>query len=288
MSEVSCQEGTWIEPSSKRSYHYRWWRGLSAQKLVVILHGFGEHSGRYHSFACALAEEGMNVAAPDWWAHGLSGGKRGDLGEVVEDVRRIWRMIDEVFLPKSGQGLYVLFGHSFGGLGAILLALNHPLKLQRLIVQSPLLEVGFPLPQWKAAMAALLFRCWPTVSLSMQLDASALSHDPRVVEAYRTDPLVHGFMSARTYRAILQARNDVLKRTAPLAVPTLLLCGLADRIISVEVAQRWFDQLACKKRRVIFPDAAHELHHEPIRTDVIRLVREWVTMDEVPSEGARC
>ena len=275
-SEITYRESPWVDPSSKRSLYYRLWRPSTVRALLVIVHGFGEHGGRYAPFAHILAREGICVAVPDLWGHGRSGGAHGDVEEVYRYVSDGSRMTEEVFLPESGQQRYALFGHSFGGLIAILWALRNPAHLERLIVQSPLLEGGFPLPRWKTTLARWLAACWPTAKFSMDLDLSALSHDPTVLMAYRSDPLVHNTMTARTYRSMLRARDEALKQTSALQAPTLLLCGSADRIISVETAQRWFDQLRCEKSYVCFPDSYHELHHEPVKEEVQRHVLAWI------------
>ncbi len=272
---VSCVEGQWTEPSSGRAWYYWVMQPPHPRALVVIVHGYGEHSGRYRAFARRLAEQGLCVAATDLWGHGRSGGRRGDIENVAGCVKQINLLTAQVFSPQSGHSRYVLFGHSFGALVAITAALKEPAHLRRLVIQSPLLEVAFPIPRWKTAAATVLARCWPTFSVSMGLDATMLSHDPAVVQAYRTDPLVHSAMSVRSYDSLLRAQDDVFVRAGALHIPVLLLCGSADRVVSVEAAQRWFGLLRCEKRCVVFPDAYHELHHETVRDDVLRLIGDW-------------
>lgn len=279
MTGIRCLEGSWVDPSSHRRVGYRCWQPPSARALLVILHGFGEHGGRYHAVATALAAQGLWVAAPDLWGHGRSGGQRGDIEQVVQYVQQVRRMTDELFLPESGLAQYALFGHSFGGLLAIRWALDSPPGLRRLVLQSPLLKVGFPLPRWETLAASVLARGWPTFPFSLHLDVEALSRDPAIVQAYRADPLVHHAMSARTYRSMLRVRDDVVERAASLRTPTLLLCGAADRVVSVEAAQRWFERLRCEKRSVVFPGCYHELHHEPVRDEVLQLVHDWTLAD---------
>ena len=276
MSEVAASEGSWTEPSSGRVLSYHLWKPTIPRALLILVHGFGEHSGRYHGFAEALAEQGICVAAPDHWGHGRSGGRRGDIIDVTQGVNDTLKLTAGVFLPASSQTQYALFGHSFGGLVAIRWAMDQPPNLRSIVVQSPLLEVGFPIPASKRMTAALLAWCWPTCTLSMNLDIRALSHDPSVADAYRMDPLVHNAMSARSYRSILRTRDLAFAHAGALRVPVLLLCGAEDRIISVAEARRWFDQLTCEKRLVMFPHCYHELHHEPVRDEVLQLVREWV------------
>jgi alpha-beta hydrolase superfamily lysophospholipase len=111
----------------------------------------------------------------------------------------------------------------------------------------------------------------------MDLEVDALSHDRAIVHAYRTDPLNHNRMSARAYEGILQAERQALQRADEIGVPTLLLYGEGDRIVSTKVAQQWFEALQCPKHMVGFPASYHELHHEAVRGDVLRLVREWIT-----------
>ena len=271
---LSYYEGDWPSSSSQR-LSYRFWQPPEARALVVIIHGFGEHSGRYQPVAEALAERGIAVAAPDLWGHGRSSGARGDIKDVGRCARDVALMSAQVFRPLAGHDWYVLFGHSFGGLVAIRLALDSPDGLRRLIIQSPLLKAGFPIPAWKITTAKLLAKIWPTASFSTALPVEALSRDPDVLEAYQADPLVHHVMSARAYQAVRQASDDVMARAAGLSIPTLLLYGTEDRIVSIELALRWFERLRCDKRRVEFPGAYHELHHEPVRAEVLRLIQEW-------------
>lgn len=276
MTGLGYREGVWVEPASGRRYHYRWWQPPAVQALLVIVHGLGEHGGRYQALALPLAERGIMVAAPDLWGHGRSGGARGDLGEVADCVRHFQEMTARVLLPASGRTAYSLFGHSFGGLAALRWALDAPEGLHRLVLQSPLLEVGFPIPRWKRTSAAVLAGWWPAFPFSTRLEPEALSRDQAVVEAYRNDPLVHTSLSARTYRSMTRTRDDLMARAGMLRIPVLMLSGGADRIVSVDAAQRWLALVNCEKRSVRFPDCYHELHHEPVRDEVIRLTGEWI------------
>jgi len=158
---------------------------------------------------------------------------------------------------------------------AILWAMRKSPGLTAAVIQSPLLEAGFPVPVMKVVMARLMAVCWPTRPFRLNLDVAALSHDPEVVAAYRADPLVHGLMTARVYQSIVRAKNDAIAHAPTICAPTLLLCGAEDRITSLAHASRWFERLTCEKRRIIFPGCAHELHHETVRDDVLRLATEW-------------
>jgi alpha-beta hydrolase superfamily lysophospholipase len=272
MSVVSETEGTWVEQGTGRAFGYRAWQPDIPRERLVIVHGFGEHGGRYGAFAAGLARQGIWVVAPDLWGHGRSGGPRGDVRSVGECVSSFEAMARELF----GSARYTVFGHSFGALVAVHWALGQPEALCSLIAQSPLIEVGFRIPSWKSAAVAVLGTCWPAFGLSMGLDVDALSHDPSVASAYRADPLVHDRMSAGAYHALRSAAREAIRRAPELRTPCLFLCGTEDRIVSVEAASRWFDLVAARKSRVIFPGCYHELHHEAVRDEVLRLVSGWV------------
>ena len=284
MSAVAYHEGEWN--ASRQRLHYRFWMPQAPNALLVVIHGFGEHGGRYVPFAEALAGQDIAVGIPDLLGHGLSSGTRGDVRDLRDCVAQLESLTADVFVAQSRQTAYALFGHSFGGLVAIRWALGEPKGLTRVVIQSPLLEVGFPLPRMKAVGATVLSAVWPSFTIAMDLDVAALSHDQAVVQAYRTDPLVHNCMTAGTYREIVTVRDQVMAQADRLRIPTLLLCGAADRIISVPTAQRWYEQLRCVKRCCIFPGAYHELHHEPIQHQVIRLMTGWVRGDGANSTTA--
>ena len=279
MEPVSCASGEWTHPASGHTLTYRLWRPAAPRMLLVLVHGFAEHGGRYAAFAESLAARGICVAVPDLWAHGRSGGERGDLGDPAHTVRDLQALTAAVFLPQTGFSRYSVYGHSFGGLIAVLWGMANDAALGRLVVQSPLFEVAFELPWWKTVPAWVLAACWPKLRFEIDLDAGALSHNPAVAEAYRNDPLVHHAMSAGTYRALLQRRDEAMAGASRILAPILLLLAQEDRVVSVDAARRWFEQVAAEKRLVEFPGCYHELHHEQVREDILRLAADWVLAD---------
>lgn len=272
-----CREGAWRHAASGDRLAYRLWRPDAPRTLLVVLHGYGEHGGRYDPLARFLTEQGICVAVPDLLGHGRSSGLRGDIVSVARCIDRVAQMTQEIFLPAAGRSDFAVLGHSFGGLAALSWALRAPASMTRVVAQSPLIEVGFPIPGWKRAAARALARILPTFSLETDLDASWVSRDQAVVEAYRSDPLVHHRMSARSYCSVVDTRDELVRRAADFRRPLLLMYGTADRVVSTGHARRWFDRLICEKRCEAFPDAYHELHHEPGREQALRLIADWVT-----------
>ncbi len=277
MTCAPSAEGFWVDPASERRLFYRLWQPSMVRAALIIVHGFGEHGGRYDALASALAESDILVAGPDLVGHGRSEGPRGAIGDVASCAATLQAFTEDIVLSVAGRQEYAIFGHSFGGLLAIHWLLHATPALSRAVIQAPLLEAGFPIPGWKRVAASVLSVVRPSYSLSMNLDVGALSHDPTVGAAYQADPLVHNHMSAGTYQELLKARDPALTLAPTIRTPVLFLYGTADRIVSVKAAQRWYDRLTTQKRHVAFLDAYHELHHEPKHSrQVLELVRDWV------------
>ena len=273
---VSYEEASWTPAGGRGTTFYRLWRPAKSAALLVLVHGFGEHGGRYRPLAEALAAHHLAVAVPDLLGHGRSDGRPGDLRGLEECLAPVAALTRQVLLPLIGVPRCAVMGHSFGGLLAGFWALRQPDLFTRLVLQSPLLEVGFPIPGWKRTAARVCLALWPAAQFSMDLDLDNLCHDGEVIHAYRQDPLVHHLMSARAYAATLRARAEVVRRAEEFRVPVLLLCGDEDRIISVATAVAWFERLPVDKRLRRFPGMYHELHHEPVREQVIHQIADWI------------
>ncbi len=271
--EPRAEEGTWPASDGTRLW-YRIWRGARPRRSMLLLHGFGEHGGRYNSFARRLTEHGVDVTALDLRGHGRSGGRRGDIMRFSQYVDDIDFLLHHHLAAPPGQGRPVLFGHSFGGLLALHVALRFSAAFSRLVVQSPLLEVGFPIPRWKSRVVRGL-RWWPTLTLPLGLDPRGLSHDAAVVEAYRKDPWVHDRISVRAYHAMHRAMTDAMAHAEQLALPTLILFGSDDPIISAAACRSFSQRLQCPHQILEYQGCAHELHHEPIREDAAAAIASW-------------
>jgi len=276
MEAVQAHEAVFQHSPSGRALFYRLWQSEKPKGLVVIVHGFGEHGGRYEPLAHALAEAGLTVACPDLWGHGRTAGRRGDIDRFDRYLDDLEILTSQVFIAQTGQPRFGVFGHSFGGLVAIHWALRQPSSLRCLILQSPLLGVGFPLPQWKERLAGALRRVWPRLSLPIGLDPAWLSHDPAIAQRYQQDPLVHNRISLRCYQTLQVMMPQALERARGIITPTLVLYGSDDRVVSVKACQECFEKLACEKRLVGFPGCYHELHHESVMPSVVEEVLQWV------------
>jgi len=208
----------------------------AARGSIVLLHGLGEHSGRYRHVAEFLNQCGLSVRTYDHRGHGRSGGSRGDVANGDPLLQDAQIVVDD-FAARFDQPPFLL-GHSMGGLFACRFALARVSPLRGLILSSPALSVR--LSGIEGAMLRLLERLAPWLGVPNGLDASKLSHRREVVAAYQADPLVHRKISARLLRSMLRAIDFCQSHAGELAVPTLMLVAGDDRLVDADGSRRFF------------------------------------------------
>jgi alpha-beta hydrolase superfamily lysophospholipase len=230
--------------------------------VVLLVHGYAEHLGRYRDFVEHLAGRGLAIAALDHRGHGRSGGLRGhclDFSELVADVHALADLTTEWW---SGAPR-VLFGHSMGGLIGFLYLLRHPDTVRAAAFTAPAFRVPDAGPRSLQRIAMLLGRLAPRIRFTSKIDASALARDPAVGAAYVADPLVHRAATAGFFRA-MRAAQAVARVEAPrLKIPLLILQGDADRVVEPAGAADIAARLTVQHQLLMLPGYFHELLNEP-------------------------
>jgi alpha-beta hydrolase superfamily lysophospholipase len=180
-------------------------------------------------------------------------------------------------LPDQPMELpHILLGHSMGGVLALDFALAHPKDLHALVLSAPALQTTMP-PWWKLALANVANAATPSAGFPNGLDLSGLSRDPDVRRLYDEDPLVHGKISPRLYFAFNEARQRAMREARQLQVPTLLLQGMADRVVDPKGALEF---AAASAHGIVrfetLADRYHEIFNDVGREDVISLLVAWL------------
>jgi alpha-beta hydrolase superfamily lysophospholipase len=257
----------------------RLWTAASPRGVVAIVHGLGEHVGRYEAFASDLVEAGHTAAAFDWPGHGRSPGRRGDAHWTGVRDRAIPALLRALGLAAP-PGLPVrLFGHSMGGTMALDYALAHPSTIDAVIATAPALRAAPP-AWWKLAGGHVMRVLAPGVGIPHGLPVHGLSRDPEVVTLYTSDPLVHGVISGRLYFGLAEAQARVLATAATLAVPALVLVGTADPVVDWTGARDVVAAApAARARLVPIEGAYHEILNDLCRDAVVRSIVEWLAWD---------
>ena len=251
-----------------------------ARGVVLIVHGLGEHAGRYDHVANSLSNWGFEVSAYDQRGHGESAGVPGtlpssnalldDLAEVLDDVRQ-----QHPKLPL------ILFGHSLGGLVASRFVALGMGQVDALVLSSPAFDAGL------GALQKLLLKVLPAIAPNLRvgngLDANYISHDPQVVKDYLSDRLVHHKISPRLGQFIATAGPATIAAAANWRTPTLLMYAGADQLVNPEGSRR-FAKLATESATVkpgtvtakCFDGYYHELFNELEPAPVFEMLKTWL------------
>ena len=197
---------------------------------VLVVHGLGEHAGRYQALAQRLNRWGFAVRGYDQYGHGQSGGPRGGLTSDLRLLDDLADVIDATRQRMPQGAPLVLLGHSMGGLVAAQFVALSLRPVDALVLSSPALDAG--LGRVQKLLLATLARMLPDLRVGNGLDARYLSHDPAVVADYLADPLCHDRISGRLARFIADGGAAIVARAAHWRVPTLLLWAGDDRLVN--------------------------------------------------------
>ena len=254
----------------------------AARADVVIVHGFGEHSGRYGALSDHLLATGYSVTVYDQRGHGRSEGLGGHIDCFTDYEDDLDRVIGLTYGGGGGRPLFVI-GHSMGGLVALrYLAGGRPSKRELVagaVVSAPLVKVAIPVPAHKVAIARLGARMAPRLRLDNEIDPSYLSRDPEVGRAYAADPLVNRKVSTKWFTEAMLAMQDLQARAGQITAPVFVLHGTEDRLASVEGTRDLFGNIgSADKQLAIYEGYYHELFNEPEKQELFDRVTEWLNL----------
>ena len=251
----------------------------TGQKLrgqIVLVHGLGEHMGRYAHVIKHLNDWGFAVRTYDQYGHGKSRGERGclpspnrlldDLGMVIDSTRKQMRVDTPL----------ILLGHSMGGLVAARLVSLAMRPVDALVLSSPAL--GAKPTGFEKFLLAVLPLIVPNLAVANGLDANKISHDPEVVKAYLADPLVHNKISPRLGKWIMDNGTETIQSASAWHVPTLLMYAGQDKLVDAAASRR-FTELAPKSmlQSTCYEALYHEIFNEVDASSVFGELKAWLT-----------
>ena len=231
--------------------------GVVPRAVVVLVHGLGEHAGRYEVLARLLNDWGFAVRGYDQFGHGESGGPRGGLPTDTRLLDDLADIVDITRTRMSADTPLILLGHSLGGLVAARFVSLEMRPVEALVLSSPALDPGLSAVQ--RLLVAVLPKITPNLRVGNGLDPSLISHDPSVVAAYRADPLVHDRISGRLARFIAEAGPATVALAANWHVPTLLLYAGSDKLVKPAGSQAF---TAAAPKQVVHARCFDALYHE--------------------------
>jgi acylglycerol lipase len=253
---------------------YRAWPKPGSPALAVV-HGLGEHAGRYARFAEGMAHHGMGTYAVDLRGHGMSPGPRGHVdswSQWTDDVAAFVSHIESI-----AGGEIVPVGHSFGGVAVLSTVLAGKLpKTRRFVVSSPALKLKMAVAGWKLTLGPIASKVVPRLALANEVDPKSVSRIPEVVEAYRNDPLVHNKISTRMGAEWQEATRDILSRAGQIKIPFLILAGTADALIDPAGSRELHEQAKSTSELRMLEGRFHEPFNDTGSDEVFKLIAAWL------------
>ena len=291
-TQIRHETGEFEAPGAVRLVWQSWTPDGQAAAVLAVVHGYGEHGGRYGFLVDDIVPRGYTVFTFDLRGHGRSPGRRGHIdrfSDYLADTRAFLAQVRRA-CPDTPV---VLLGHSMGGLIAAALAEEDDAALAQegdaglaqegdaglagVVLSSPFLGLRLAVPALQIKAARLLSRVAPTLRMPNPLRAEQLSHDPAVVAAAAADPLNHRQATARWGVEILNAQPAVIAAAGRLRTALLLLYAADDPIADPRAAERFFERAgSADKAKRCYAGYYHEIFNEVGRAAVFEDLAAWL------------
>lgn len=277
MTAVQYTETEWLSEDGTRMFGCEWLpeAGRPVKAVVGIVHGMGEHAGRYDHVAAELTAAGYAAISFDQRGHGRTEGKRGHApryAALLEGVDWLLREAER----RHPQLPRLLYAHSMGGNLAINYVLRRKPPIAGAVITGPWLKLAFQPPRLQVVLGRIVERLYPRYTNARPMVAEHLTSDPEMVRRYVEDPLGHGSITAAFFFGVQRAGLWALAHASELTIPLLLLHGGNDKVTSISASRKFAEQAGslCEFRE--WPDYRHELHNETGRDKVLAAVIGWM------------
>lgn len=249
--------------------------GAPVRGVVIIVHGLGEHAGRYAHVAAKLNDWGFFVRGYDQCGHGQSNGLPGSLPSDARLLGDLADMVDDMRSRMEAGLPLILLGHSMGGLVAARFVSLKMREVEGLVLSSPALDPG--LNAFQKMLLQVLPRYFPNLRVGNGVKPQYISHDPAVVKAYREDPFVHDRISARLARFIADAGVATVAAAPQWSLPTLLMYAGDDRLVDPQGSRRFAEAAPPKVVTArCFEKLYHEIFNELESEAVFAALKVWL------------
>ena len=268
-------EWEWKSFDGLTMYSKGWAPEKDPKAVICLIHGIGEHVGRYEHVGAALSAAGYALLGLDHRGHGHSRGPRGhtpSYDAILDDMAAFIKQAKERYPGKP----CFLYGHSMGGNLAINYILRRKPDLNGAIATDPFLKLAFAPPAIKVALGRFMNNIAPGFTQASGLETKALARDPQVVERYINDPLVHDKISARLFVGLFDAGQYAFDHAPEFPLPMLLMHGTADRLTSAEATRQFGAAAPRSVTTELWEGWFHEIHNEPEKEKIFATMIAWL------------
>ena len=262
--------------SNKKNIFLRSWPSNNDPTYnIIIIHGLGEHSGRYKKFANFFMKKNIGVFSFDLIGHGKSDGLKGHISNIKDFTDSIEDVLIEVRRRYINTPI-ILFGHSLGGC----LALNYLIErkskeISLAIISSAWIETKIQIPKYLLIIQRVMHTLFPKVRLSNRLDTKDLSKDIKIVDKYKNDPLVHDRISLNLLSEINKTIKKIKNKDYNIEIPVLIIHGKKDKIISYKGSELIHKKIKNSKLK-LYDNVYHEPHNDNERKEILEYYYDFI------------
>jgi acylglycerol lipase len=258
-------------------YYQCWLPDKKPKAVLLVAHGLAEHSGRYKNLVDYFVPKGYAVYALDHRGHGKSEGRRSYVDNFNDYLIDLKTFFDRVKKEHKNAKIF-LFGHSLGATIAAAYAVKHQDGLAGLMVSGSSLVPPPGVSPALLAIAGILSALVPKMGVTV-LDASTISRDQSVVDAYVNDPLVfRGKVPARTGAELARMWKQLPDQMPKIKLPILIMHGQADQLSDPRGSKLLYERVGSKDKTLkIYDSCYHEICNEPERKRVCSDMEKWLT-----------
>jgi alpha-beta hydrolase superfamily lysophospholipase len=269
-------EGTFKGVRNLDIYYKGWAPEGEVKAVLMIVHGVGEHIGRYTNVVDHYVPLGFAIYGVDHIGHGKSGGEREMVERFEDYIEPLVTFREKIAGWYPGKPIFI-YGHSMGGLITTLYLLDHQADFKGAILSAAAAKVPDNITPLTVTLGKILASITPRVGM-IQLDTNYLSHDKTVVETYNSDPLVfHGKMPVRLSAEMLRAMTRVANEMQKITLPLFILQGSEDKLVDPSAAQMLYDGVGSPDKTLkIYAGLFHEVHNEPEREVMFKDLETWL------------
>jgi acylglycerol lipase len=263
------------DKKQRKVFYQKWLPEQEAVGIIALVHGLGEHSGRYTHVAEFFTSQGFGIVAVDTYGHGQTTGKRGHADSMESYMEQITHLLDLAKQTIPNKPVF-LYGHSMGGALVLNYLFRYKPVINGLIATAPAVRPGFKPPKLLLIIGKIARLIAPSFTQANSLDLEKLSHDREVIEKYKADPLVHTQISGMVGISLIEWGEWLLKNAKHSSVPILLMHGTQDNLTSYEASKLLAAQLSGDVTFKSYENLYHELHNEFEKQTVFNDMLAWI------------
>ena len=252
------------------------WKSKQSTKVqILLIHGLGDHSGRYKHLVDHFTKWGADITAFDLYGHGKSIGKRGHISSYSILMDEINYYLDKIKEENSNQPV-ILYGHSMGGNIVLNYCLKNSPSINGMIASSPAIRPAFKSSSIQLTIAKILYPILPSLTINNRLNLYNISRDKAIIQKYKDDPLVHNQVSVKLGLDILKHGEWVLENSNRLHIPGLIIHGDKDEMTDHDASQT-FSNNSTNCTFKSFKGGYHELHNDIEKELVFSNITDWIS-----------